>query len=218
MRVRSPPPALAVRRERPAGPRCSPHDPGAPRSLPAAHDPGPAGDDHRGRDHPRGDLDRAPRPDLGPDLGLPRPRAQPARRVAAAPRHPPPWLGCGDCLPADTRVLRRDRLHIRPDPHPPERRLRPQAAELRARHHARPRASRLPGDEVPPAGARPARREDGRRQEGSRALRRSLLGGQGIISIVVAAITIGFMTYFMIIEGPAWVDRFYSLLPERSQP
>src|SRR5947207_15861339 len=25
------------------------------------------------------------------------------------------------------------------------------------------------------------------------------------------------MTYFMIIEGPAWVDRFYSLLPERSQ-
>src|SRR5205814_8297404 len=41
---------------------------------------------------------------------------------------------------------------------------------------------------------------------------------KGVISIVVAAITIGFMTYFMIIEGPAWVDRFYSLLPERSQP
>ena len=41
---------------------------------------------------------------------------------------------------------------------------------------------------------------------------------KGIISIVVAAITIGFMTYFMIIEGPAWVDRFFSLLPERSQP
>jgi predicted PurR-regulated permease PerM len=40
---------------------------------------------------------------------------------------------------------------------------------------------------------------------------------KGIISIVVAAITIGFMTYFMIIEGPTWVERFYSLLPERSQ-
>ncbi|MGZ4319482.1 MAG: AI-2E family transporter, partial [Gaiellaceae bacterium] len=41
---------------------------------------------------------------------------------------------------------------------------------------------------------------------------------KGIISIVIATITIGFMTYFMIMEGPAWVDRFYSLLPERSQP
>jgi len=41
---------------------------------------------------------------------------------------------------------------------------------------------------------------------------------KGIISIVVGAITIGFMTYFMILEGPAWVERFYSLLPERSRP
>src|SRR5205809_1018229 len=41
---------------------------------------------------------------------------------------------------------------------------------------------------------------------------------KGIISIVVGAITIGFMTFFMILEGPAWVERFYSLLPERSQP
>jgi predicted PurR-regulated permease PerM len=41
---------------------------------------------------------------------------------------------------------------------------------------------------------------------------------KGIISIVVGAITIGFMTFFMILEGPIWVDRFYSLLPERSQP
>jgi predicted PurR-regulated permease PerM len=41
---------------------------------------------------------------------------------------------------------------------------------------------------------------------------------KGIISIVVGAITIGFMTFFMILEGPMWVDRFYSLLPERSQP
>jgi predicted PurR-regulated permease PerM len=41
---------------------------------------------------------------------------------------------------------------------------------------------------------------------------------KGIISIVVAAITIGFMTFFMILEGPMWVDRFYSLLPQASQP
>ena len=41
---------------------------------------------------------------------------------------------------------------------------------------------------------------------------------KGIISIVVGAITIGFMTFFMILEGPMWVERFYSLLPERSQP
>jgi predicted PurR-regulated permease PerM len=41
---------------------------------------------------------------------------------------------------------------------------------------------------------------------------------KGIISIVVGAITIGFMTFFMILEGPTWVERFYSLLPERSQP
>src|SRR5436305_1537667 len=38
------------------------------------------------------------------------------------------------------------------------------------------------------------------------------------VAITLEAIWIGFMTYFMIIEGPAWVDRFYSLLPERSQP
>jgi len=41
---------------------------------------------------------------------------------------------------------------------------------------------------------------------------------KGIITIVVATITISFMTFFMLLEGPTWVDRFYSLLPERSRP
>jgi predicted PurR-regulated permease PerM len=41
---------------------------------------------------------------------------------------------------------------------------------------------------------------------------------KSIISIVVATVTIIFMTYFMLLEGPTWVDRFYGLLPERSQP
>jgi predicted PurR-regulated permease PerM len=41
---------------------------------------------------------------------------------------------------------------------------------------------------------------------------------KGIITIVVAAVTIAFMTFFMLLEGPDWVERFYSLLPEESQP
>jgi predicted PurR-regulated permease PerM len=41
---------------------------------------------------------------------------------------------------------------------------------------------------------------------------------KGVISIVVGAITITFMTYFMLLEGPTWVERFYGLLPEGSRP
>jgi predicted PurR-regulated permease PerM len=41
---------------------------------------------------------------------------------------------------------------------------------------------------------------------------------KGVITIVVATITIAFMTFFMLLEGPVWVERFYGLLPERSQP
>ena len=41
---------------------------------------------------------------------------------------------------------------------------------------------------------------------------------KGIITIVVASVTIGFMTFFMLLEGPDWVERFYNLLPEESQP
>jgi predicted PurR-regulated permease PerM len=41
---------------------------------------------------------------------------------------------------------------------------------------------------------------------------------KGVITIVVATITIAFMTFFMLLEGPAWVERFYVLLPEQSQP
>jgi len=40
---------------------------------------------------------------------------------------------------------------------------------------------------------------------------------KGVITIVVATVTIAFMTFFMLLEGPAWMDRFYGLLPERSQ-
>jgi predicted PurR-regulated permease PerM len=41
---------------------------------------------------------------------------------------------------------------------------------------------------------------------------------KGVVNIVVGLITIVFLTFFMILEGPAWVERFYSLLPPESQP
>ena len=40
---------------------------------------------------------------------------------------------------------------------------------------------------------------------------------KGIITIVVASITIAFMTFFMLLEGPDWIERLYSVLPEESQ-
>ena len=38
---------------------------------------------------------------------------------------------------------------------------------------------------------------------------------KSVISLVVATITIAFLTFFMLLEGPAWMERFYGLLPER---
>ncbi len=40
---------------------------------------------------------------------------------------------------------------------------------------------------------------------------------KSVISIVTATVTIVFLTFFMLLEGGAWVERFYTLLPERSQ-
>jgi predicted PurR-regulated permease PerM len=41
---------------------------------------------------------------------------------------------------------------------------------------------------------------------------------QGVVTAVVGFVTIAFMTFFMILEGPTWLDRFYSLLPADSEP
>jgi len=41
---------------------------------------------------------------------------------------------------------------------------------------------------------------------------------KGVVTIVIATLTILFMTFFMLLEGPTWVERFYSLLPDRSRP
>jgi predicted PurR-regulated permease PerM len=40
---------------------------------------------------------------------------------------------------------------------------------------------------------------------------------KGIITAIVAIVTIMFMTVFMLLEGPAWVERFYAMLPEGSR-
>jgi predicted PurR-regulated permease PerM len=40
---------------------------------------------------------------------------------------------------------------------------------------------------------------------------------KSVITLVVAIITITFLTFFMLLEGPAWMERFYALLPEGSQ-
>jgi len=39
---------------------------------------------------------------------------------------------------------------------------------------------------------------------------------KGVISAIVAAITIAFMTLFMLLEGPAWIDRFFALFSEKT--
>ncbi|CAN5324833.1 N/A [soil metagenome] len=35
---------------------------------------------------------------------------------------------------------------------------------------------------------------------------------KGVVTTIVAILTIAFMTFFMLLEGPKWLDRFYSLL------
>ena len=40
---------------------------------------------------------------------------------------------------------------------------------------------------------------------------------KSVITIIAATVTIVFLTFFMLLEGRAWVDRFYGLFPERSQ-
>ena len=41
---------------------------------------------------------------------------------------------------------------------------------------------------------------------------------KSVVTAVVATLTIVFLTIFMLLEGPKWVERFYSLIPEEKQP
>jgi predicted PurR-regulated permease PerM len=40
---------------------------------------------------------------------------------------------------------------------------------------------------------------------------------KGIITAIIATVTITFMTLFMLLEGPVWMERFYTLLPAHSR-
>ena len=40
---------------------------------------------------------------------------------------------------------------------------------------------------------------------------------QSVLTFIVAVVTIAFLTFFMLLEGPKWMERFYSLLPDRSR-
>ena len=41
---------------------------------------------------------------------------------------------------------------------------------------------------------------------------------KGVITAIVATITIIVMTFFMLLEGPNWIERFFEELPEESRP
>jgi predicted PurR-regulated permease PerM len=41
---------------------------------------------------------------------------------------------------------------------------------------------------------------------------------KSIINVILAGLSILFLTLFMLLEGPTWMERIYSLLPEESQP
>jgi predicted PurR-regulated permease PerM len=41
---------------------------------------------------------------------------------------------------------------------------------------------------------------------------------KGIVTAIVAIVTITFLTFFMLLEGPQWMERFYSLLPDAQRP
>jgi predicted PurR-regulated permease PerM len=41
---------------------------------------------------------------------------------------------------------------------------------------------------------------------------------RSVVSAVVAVLTIGFMTFFMLLEGPAWMDRIYATIADEHRP
>jgi predicted PurR-regulated permease PerM len=45
----------------------------------------------------------------------------------------------------------------------------------------------------------------------------ALAVAKGVVRAVVAALTIAFLTFFMLLEGPKWLDRFFSLLKPQSR-
>jgi predicted PurR-regulated permease PerM len=46
----------------------------------------------------------------------------------------------------------------------------------------------------------------------------ALAFAQSVLTTIVGIVTIAFMTFFMILEGPRWMDRLYSLAPPHAEP
>jgi len=45
----------------------------------------------------------------------------------------------------------------------------------------------------------------------------ALAVAKGVVTVVLATVTIAFMTFFMLLEGPNWIERFFSLLKPASR-
>jgi predicted PurR-regulated permease PerM len=41
---------------------------------------------------------------------------------------------------------------------------------------------------------------------------------KGVVNIVIGTVTIMFLTFFMLLEGPVWIERLYGLISPESQP
>src|SRR5689334_8074535 len=41
---------------------------------------------------------------------------------------------------------------------------------------------------------------------------------KGVLNFIVGAVTVAFLTFFMLLEGPDWMERLYGLLSPESQP
>jgi predicted PurR-regulated permease PerM len=41
---------------------------------------------------------------------------------------------------------------------------------------------------------------------------------KGVLNFIVGTVTVAFLTFFMLLEGPAWMERLYGLLSKESQP
>ena len=170
--------------------------------------------DHRGRDPARGDLDLAARDHVDPDRDLPRARARSARLVHPAPDRPAPHV-------RDRALVPRDRAG---------------RSSGSGRRSSRTSWTRSTASST----RRPSYVEDltkGRGRlgflerkyqivekvqeqvnKGDAAKRlfgfsdTAVAVTKGILTLIAAVVTIFFLTFFLLLEGGAWVERFYTPL------
>ena len=153
---------------------------------------------------------------MGPHRGLPRAGAQPRRRLARSGSGSP--ARARDRRSSSSLIAARVVAHRRP--------FIPTLVDqvndfvdavpgLRRRPHEGPRAARLPRDEVPPRRARSA---SGRRtasaSEAARPVRARRSPSRRASSRTSSRRSrSSFMTFFMLLEGPMWVERFFGAAP-----